>query len=258
MPLFLVEGHPAAVRRIDLGERLARIRQARPGALVNIRAEPAVPRLEAVVEALDSADARAVWAMGSLASHGVRELEFGREESRAVLEEPEEVGAAPLPGPDTETINHGGVRIMEEELILARAQARGEAERLPYAGALTPEEAWLLLKLRSDARLLDVRSQAERELVGRVPGALEVEFMSYPAWQENPDFLAEVRRQVAPEALLLLICRSGQRSHQAALQLRAAGHRWVFNVLEGFEGDKDAQGRRTLNGWRLKGLPWEQ
>jgi len=255
MPLFLVEGHPAAVRRVDLGERLARIRQARPGALVNIRAEPAVPRLEAVVEALDSADARAVWAMGSLASHGVRELEQGMEKAQTGLEA---VGAAPSPGPEAETINHGGVRIMEEELILARAQARGEAERLPYAGALTPEEAWLLLKLRSDARLLDVRSQAERELVGRVPGALEVEFMSYPAWQENPDFLAEVRQQVAPEAYLLLLCRSGQRSHQAALQLRAAGHRWVFNVLEGFEGDKDAQGRRTLNGWRLKGLPWEQ
>lgn len=147
---------------------------------------------------------------------------------------------------------------MEEELILARARARGSVARLPYAGALTLEEAWLLLKLRADARLLDVRSGPELELVGRVPGALEVPYMGYPGWEENPDFLAEVRRQVAPEAILLLLCRSGQRSHQAATLLGEAGYRQCYNVQEGFEGEKDSQGRRTVNGWRLRGLPWEQ
>jgi len=248
MPLFLVEGHPAVLGRADLGERLARIHQARPGALLNVRTPSAGSRLAAVVEAQDSLDARAVWAMGSLASHTVRELADG----------PDDPPLLAIPGlwplfPQCE-----GISPMEEELILARAHARKVAEQLPYAGALMPEEAWLLLKLRPDARLVDVRSTAERELVGHIPGALEAEFMSYPDWQENSDFLPAIRRQTGPATILLLICRSGQRSHQAARQLQEAGYGLVFNVLEGFEGDKDAQGRRTLNGWRLRGLPWEQ
>ena len=82
--------------------------------------------------------------------------------------------------------------------------------------------------------------------------------MRYPDWEENPDFVAQVRREVATQALVLLICRSGQRSHRAAELLRQAGYRQVYNVLEGFEGAKDAQGRRILNGWRQRGLPWQQ
>ena len=257
MPLYLVQGHPAAPRCADLGERLARIHRGRPGALLDLRADMAVPRLEALIEAQDGIDARAVLALGSLASYGVHELPPGPGSGP---------GAQVLPGPPAGAVNtvsmqggkNGEESTMEDELILARAHARGVAERLAYAGALTPEEAWLLLKLRSDACLVDVRSEAERELVGAIPGAREVEFMRYPDWEENPDFIAQVRREVATQALVLLICRSGQRSHRAAELLRQAGYRQVYNVLEGFEGAKDAQGRRTLNGWRQRGLPWQQ
>jgi rhodanese-related sulfurtransferase len=257
MPLYLVQGHPAAARCADLGERLARIHRGRPGALLDIRADIAVPRLEALIEAQDGIDARAVLALGSLASYGVHELPSGAGGG---------AGAQVLPGPPAGAANtafiqegsRGEESTMEDELILARAHARGAAEGLAYAGALTPEEAWLLLKLRSDACLVDVRSEAERELVGAIPGARAVEFMAYPDWEENPDFVALVRREVGTEALVLLICRSGQRSHRAAELLRQAGYRQVFNVLEGFEGEKDAQGRRTLNGWRQRGLPWQQ
>ncbi len=257
MPLYLVQGHPAAARCADLGERLARIHRGRPGALLDLRADMAVPRLEALIEAQDGIDARAVLALGSLASYGVHELPPGPGSGP---------GAQVLPGPPAGAANtvsmqggkNGEESTMEDELILARAHARGVAERLAYAGALTPEEAWLLLKLRSDACLVDVRSEAERELVGAIPGAREVEFMRYPDWEENPDFVAQVRREVATQALVLLICRSGQRSHRAAELLRQAGYRQVYNVLEGFEGAKDAQGRRTLNGWRQRGLPWQQ
>ena len=257
MPLYLVQGHPAAARCADLGERLARIHRGRPGALLDLRADMAVPRLEALIEAQDGIDARAVLALGSLASYGVHELPPGPGSGP---------GAQVLPGPPAGAVNtvsmqggkNGEESTMEDELILARAHARGVAERLAYAGALTPEEAWLLLKLRSDACLVDVHSEAERELVGAIPGAREVEFMRYPDWEENPDFVAQVRREVATQALVLLICRSGQRSHRAAELLRQAGYRQVYNVLEGFEGAKDAQGRRTLNGWRQRGLPWQQ
>jgi hypothetical protein len=38
-----------------------------------------------------------------------------------------------------------------------------------------------------------------------------------------------------------------------------AGWKETYNVLEGFEGDKDgAQHRNTVNGWRKAGLPWNQ
>ena len=159
MPLYLVQGHPAAARCVDLGERLARIHRGRPGALLDLRADMAVPRLEALIEAQDGIDARAVLALGSLASYGVHELPSGPGSGP---------GAQVLPGPPAGAANtvsmqggkNGEESTMEDELILARAHARGVAERLAYAGALTPEEAWLLLKLRSDACLVDVRSEA--------------------------------------------------------------------------------------------------
>lgn len=277
MPLFLIESHPAAARRADLPERLARIRRHRPGALVDVRlgARQQPQRLLALVNAADAGDARAVWALGSLAAGTVRPLaeagcgpagsphpldkavgQGGNAAIRQVLGD-----GLPLPeaaGPVREPIHQQGERDMEEDIILARARARGAAEQLPYAGALLPEEAWLLLKLRPDARLVDIRSRPEWELVGRVPGALEVEFMEYPDWTEHPDFLPRLRQEVAPDALVFLLCRSGQRSHRAATQLARAGYRQCFNVLEGFEGDKDGRGQRTVSGWRNKQLPWRQ
>jgi rhodanese-related sulfurtransferase len=58
---------------------------------------------------------------------------------------------------------------------------------------------------------------------------------------------------------LLFLCRSGGRSHAAAAALAAAGFTRCYNVLEGFEGDKDASGQRNrVGGWRAAGLPWQQ
>jgi len=49
------------------------------------------------------------------------------------------------------------------------------------------------------------------------------------------------------------------RSDAAAKALTAAGFRNAFNILEGFEGDLDADGQRGhLGGWRKHGLPWTQ
>jgi rhodanese-related sulfurtransferase len=55
------------------------------------------------------------------------------------------------------------------------------------------------------------------------------------------------------------LCRSGHRSDSAARAATAAGYTRAFNVLEGFEGNKDAEGHRgSLGGWRKAGLPWVQ
>jgi rhodanese-related sulfurtransferase len=55
------------------------------------------------------------------------------------------------------------------------------------------------------------------------------------------------------------MCRSGARSHQAAIAAHAAGYAHSYNILQGFEGDKDASGHRNgIGGWRFAGLPWIQ
>jgi rhodanese-related sulfurtransferase len=146
------------------------------------------------------------------------------------------------------------------EAILAAAQKRAAERELPYSGAVTPIEASTLLQALPRATLVDVRTRAEWDYVGRVPGSVLVEWNTYPDGTRNPAFLEQLRNAAADvEAPVLFLCRSGQRSDQAARAARAAGYSHAFNVLEGFEGDKDASGQRGhLNGWRNAGLPWTQ
>lgn len=142
--------------------------------------------------------------------------------------------------------------------LLNNARNRAIELGLPYAGALTPTEANEVWKLAPGAKLVDVRTRAEWDWVGRIPGAELIEWMSYPSNQPNASFLAQLKHQVDPEALVMFICRSGVRSNNAACLANEAGYAECYNVLEGFEGDKDAEGHRgTRGGWRHAGLPWQ-
>lgn len=144
--------------------------------------------------------------------------------------------------------------------ILTTAQSRGRAVGLIYKGALTPPEAAELLQLAPGARLIDVRSRAEIELVGTIPGAVHVEWMTFPGWHPNPHFLAQLKQLADPEGLMMFICRNGQRSHRASEAAMQSGYPDCYNVMEGFEGDLDKQTsqRGKLGGWRFHGLPWRQ
>lgn len=143
--------------------------------------------------------------------------------------------------------------------LLNLGRERAEKLDLPYAGALTPAEAFEVWQLAPAARLVDVRTRAELDWVGRVPDAVEIEWLSYPGSKLNPGFLAQLKREVDPEALVLFLCRSGARSDKAARVATEAGYLDCINVLEGFEGDKDAnQHRNRVGGWRHAGLPWVQ
>lgn len=145
------------------------------------------------------------------------------------------------------------------EDILAAAKKRTADKGLPYEGAVTPQEAAEILQLDDNARLIDVRTTAELDWVGRVPGAIEVEWQRYPGSAPNTTFVADLQRVYGGSGPLLFICRSGARSSAAAKAATEAGIGGCFNVLEGFEGDKDADGHRgKLNGWRFSGLPWVQ
>ena len=147
---------------------------------------------------------------------------------------------------------------MSEE-TLRKARDRAQQMGLPYEGALTPAEANELLRATPTAKLVDVRTRAELDWVGRIPGAVEIELLTYPANRPNPDFVKQLEREVDKSAPVLFICRSGGRSHNAAMLAQQAGYAECYNVLEGFEGDKDDTGHRsTTGGWRHAGLPWTQ
>ena len=143
--------------------------------------------------------------------------------------------------------------------ILNLARSRGEALSRPYQGELTPREAYDLWQLAPGAKVVDVRTRAEWDWVGRIPEAVEIEWNQYPGGVRNPNFVTELKRQVDPEALVMFVCRSGVRSIGAAAAATEAGYNNCYNVLEGFEGDKDANGQRGhIGGWRKAGLPWIQ
>lgn len=141
--------------------------------------------------------------------------------------------------------------------IKRKAKERGQKMRLPYAGALLPAEAHELMQ--SGAKLVDVRTEAELHYVGSVPGSDTIEWSTFPDGQRNPDFLRQLENTVKKDEPVMFLCRSGARSHQAAIAATQAGWQEAYNVLEGFEGDKDAEGHRnTVGGWRKAGLPWVQ
>jgi rhodanese-related sulfurtransferase len=98
--------------------------------------------------------------------------------------------------------------------------------------------------------------------VGHPPGVVHVPWYEYPELTPDPPAFVEAVTREAGGQLdrpVVLICRSGKRTVEAAEALEAAGFTDVVNVLHGFEGDLDARDQRgRLNGWRFDGLPWEQ
>ena len=133
----------------------------------------------------------------------------------------------------------------------ARRQAEG------YAGDLTPQLAFDWWK-NGDAVLVDIRSDAEREWVGFIPGAVAIPWKQWPGMVPNPSFDEAMKAAVPPDRKAVLLCRSGVRSVAAAKRASQLGIE-AYNILEGFEGDPDENGQRgKRGGWRLRGLPWRQ
>jgi rhodanese-related sulfurtransferase len=142
---------------------------------------------------------------------------------------------------------------------LADARAAAQQAGLTYAGGVSPALAWQLFS-EGQAQLVDVRTGEERKFVGHVNGSQHVAWATGTSMTRNPRFVRELEAKVGgKEAVVLLLCRSGKRSVAAATAAAAAGFSNVFNVLEGFEGEIDAQKHRGgADGWRFHGLPWLQ
>ncbi len=141
--------------------------------------------------------------------------------------------------------------------IIEVAAARAKEKAAPMAGLLTPAETWQLFKA-GEIELVDTRTLAERDLIGYVPGSVPIEWYDYPAKKTNEAFLEQLRAKVEADRPVAFLCRSGVRSHHAAALATANGYRAAFNILEGFEGDRNPQGQRVVAGWRVAGLPWRQ
>jgi glyoxylase-like metal-dependent hydrolase (beta-lactamase superfamily II)/rhodanese-related sulfurtransferase len=109
-----------------------------------------------------------------------------------------------------------------------------------------------------EAVLIDVRTDAEREWVGFVPGAVALAWKQWPGMAMNPGFDEGLHAALAGGKKAVLLCRSGVRSIAAARRASELGFE-AYNILEGFEGDPDSNAHRgNRGGWRLQGLPWRQ
>lgn len=126
-----------------------------------------------------------------------------------------------------------------------------------YAGDVSPQLAFEWVR-SGEAVLVDVRTDAEREWVGFVPGAVALAWKQWPGMAMNQGFDEGMRAAVPAGKKAVLLCRSGVRSVAAAKRATELGLE-AYNILEGFEGDADEQGHRgRKGGWRMRGLPWKQ
>lgn len=157
------------------------------------------------------------------------------------------------------SVNFQGSAQVSAESLLERARIDAAARGLPFSGSVTPTQAWQIFS-NADALLVDVRSAEELKFVGRVPRAIHVPWATGTSLNRNPRFVKELEAKTkGKDAVVLLLCRSGNRSALAAEAAHKAGFSNVFNISEGFEGDLDERLHRGAhNGWRHHGLPWEQ
>lgn len=142
--------------------------------------------------------------------------------------------------------------------ILKRAQQYAADNGLQYTGSINPVDAWSLFQA-GYATIVDVRTNEERKFVGYVENTVHVPWATGTAFNRNPRFAKELEAKTKKDQLVLLLCRSGNRSAYAAEAAHKAGFTQIYNILEGFEGDlNDAKQRGHFNGWRYHHLPWVQ
>lgn len=136
-----------------------------------------------------------------------------------------------------------------------------------YAGDVTPEEAWEILKSDESSVLVDVRTApewvftgfADLSSLGKQPAFIS--WREYPRMEVNGSFVEQLmqERKLAKDTPILFLCKVGGRSLDAAIEMAKYGFTKCYNISNGFEGDLDGNGQRgRKNGWKSCNLPWEQ
>ena len=106
--------------------------------------------------------------------------------------------------------------MQDPNTIKKAAAERAKKLGLSYAGALLPSEARTLMQ--AGVKLVDVRTKPELAYVGRIPGALEVEWQTYPGSKPNPEFIGELAATASKDEPVMFICRL-LRSSQSTLSV---------------------------------------
>jgi len=125
-------------------------------------------------------------------------------------------------------------------------------------GVVSPQAAYEMVKQPSTF-LVDVRSVAEYYFVGHPKMAINIPLLFWSELEAkftvNEKFLENLQGRFKKDDVLVFMCRSGQRSLKAAEMAKAAGFEKVSHISEGFEGEMDEQGYRTVGGWKNR-LPY--
>ena len=131
---------------------------------------------------------------------------------------------------------------------------------------ISSKQCFERLSEESSSYLVDVRTKPEWLFVG-LPDlqslnkqTICVSWHLYPEMEINENFKSEILESgINKQDTIFLICRSGNRSCDAAEFLASRGFTNCFNVIDGFEGESDLNHRRsTVNGWKYCKLPWKQ
>jgi rhodanese-related sulfurtransferase len=138
---------------------------------------------------------------------------------------------------------------------------------------LTAKQAYEKWKADPDkVKIIDVRTPEEYLFVGhptmawKIPVAIQVyewdsKEKKFPM-KPLPDFASRCSEVAKKDDTLLLMCRSGGRSAIAVNMLAQAGFKHVYNVVDGMEGDVNAdsesvaQAQPLKEGWKNSGCPW--
>ena len=137
---------------------------------------------------------------------------------------------------------------------------------------VTAAQAYEMWKAAPDqVKVIDVRTPEEYAFVGHPEMAwnIPLAFVTYQRkdgktaydvkW--NADFVTEVKGIAGPTDILLVTCRSGDRSSMAVDKLAAGGFTNAYTIVDGVEGDKVEDpgsvfvGKRMRNGWK-NSAPW--
>lgn len=117
----------------------------------------------------------------------------------------------------------------------------------------------MVMENPSNTFIIDVRTKAEYEFAGHPDlsnGIPNIPLYFYPTWELNKDFVKKTEERYNKDTKIITICRSDKRAKKAAKILLEAGFKNVLYMTDSFEGSKDENGHRTVNGWKVNGLPY--
>lgn len=156
-------------------------------------------------------------------------------------------------------------------VAFAAPEPKSDHKKTKLGKYLTAKEAYEMYKKAPDkVKIIDVRTKAEFQYVGNTGIAPNIPtYFMGPTWDskknrwkrmKNDKFLETVKAKYKADEPIIVMCRSGKRSAKAVNMLADAGFKDVYNLVDGFEGDKAKEGpnkgHRTVNGWKNSGNPY--